>query len=611
MKYQIEVPVPQCHSYTYRSTDINNAVNEHLKEGSELSLEEMQELLEEVKIRFDTNPNFYLKNDYRALIEFISQLFNKHKSSNFGGPAVITTIPDSSKLYIAIEPGIYNNFLNSEQNPVEVTEDDFNEKIVIFNPKLSDPIYYEKVIIDISKSISTKADKVKDAVDGNLPSLNAEGNLVDSGKKVGSSTLEENPNENTLATEQAVDHAIENARIHIKEGDPLLNIDDQKLLFSTLKINHDPGKKEIQLLGKNDILFSSIPTTDFIKDGILENAELGFYTKIGDDYIPSTEPEALPYVVLTFNADAGKIPIYLSFNDLVVYTKEVLKDDLHNKMDKCFSASVDTVPKFNGNGQLVHTKQKLGGEQFFQTLDKVVWKKNNEIIGYTSVENLMFVFADKNCTIIKGQIHPVLDPPWDMYLLNEEGNIDSGFQESTVTINEGDFEWIYKVGMPNYLATESGVVQYVQDQLKSKLNKVVSDSPTLNRISTLTEEGDLQNSEVTIGQEEFKESSIVTITCQGQRYYVDVPKELIYTDLIANTPIYSDVFFRNEVGHINGQGGSGAVDVTINNNSTRATIGEYTGFMPNVVATELGVENYITSYISTQKDIENILKIIP
>lgn len=495
MNYQIEVPVPQCHSYTYRSTDINNAVNEHLKESSELSLEDMQELLNEIKIRFDTNPNFYLKNDYKSLINFISQLFNKHKASNFGGSAIITTIPDYSKLYIAIEPGIYNNFLNSEQEAFEITEDDFDEKIVIFNPKFDGTLYYEKVVIDISKSISTKVDKVKNAVEGNLSSLDNEGNLVDSGKKVGSSTLEENPNENTLATEQAVQKAIDDIEIQVAENDPLLRVNNQKKLFSTINLKH--VNNELQLLGQNDVILAEVSTSDFIKDGILDTASFGFYIKKGDDYIPSeaTDPEALPYVVLTFNTDAGKTPIYLSFNYLVSYTIDAAKEQLWAELQKYID----------------ETKEEL----------------NN--------------------------------------------------------------------------STEAA--------LDLKVSKVKGNN-TKDKIAILTEGGDLQNSEVTIGQEKFKESSIVTITWQDQRYYVNVPMELIYTDL-TNTPIYSDMFFKNEVGYISGQGMSGAVYVIINNNFAQATIGEYTGFMPNIVATELGVENYITSYVSTYEDINNILNTIP
>jgi len=56
--------------------------------------------------------------------------------------------------------------------------------------------------------ISGKADKVTDAVAGDIATLTAEGQLADSGKKVGGKTLAETPDENTLATEAAVKTAV-------------------------------------------------------------------------------------------------------------------------------------------------------------------------------------------------------------------------------------------------------------------------------------------------------------------------------------------------------------------------------------------------------------------
>lgn len=57
--------------------------------------------------------------------------------------------------------------------------------------------------------LSTKIDKVAGATANNLPVLTAEGGLSDSGKKIGGATLADTTDENTLATEAAVETAIE------------------------------------------------------------------------------------------------------------------------------------------------------------------------------------------------------------------------------------------------------------------------------------------------------------------------------------------------------------------------------------------------------------------
>lgn len=58
-------------------------------------------------------------------------------------------------------------------------------------------------------NLSNKIDKVAGATANNLPVLTAEGGLSDSGKKIGEATLAGTTDENTLATEAAVEAAIE------------------------------------------------------------------------------------------------------------------------------------------------------------------------------------------------------------------------------------------------------------------------------------------------------------------------------------------------------------------------------------------------------------------
>ena len=66
-KRQIEIPVHNNAAVTSRSLKNEHPNNANLYETSQ----EFQDLLKEVKIRFDTNPKFYQKEDYQKLIELI------------------------------------------------------------------------------------------------------------------------------------------------------------------------------------------------------------------------------------------------------------------------------------------------------------------------------------------------------------------------------------------------------------------------------------------------------------------------------------------------------------------------------------------------------------
>ena len=72
-------------------------------------------------------------------------------------------------------------------------------------------------------------------------------------------------------------------------------------LFADIKLAWD-NKQGLKLIGKNSIVITTIPASDFIKDGMLENA---------------TYDEETHKITLTFNTDAGKRPIELNLSDLV------------------------------------------------------------------------------------------------------------------------------------------------------------------------------------------------------------------------------------------------------------------------------------------------------
>lgn len=92
----------------------------------------------------------------------------------------------------------------------------------------------------------------------------------------------------------------------VKEGDKVLALDGTELT-STISLSIDAaagkdGKKYIRLKGIDGADLGKIDTADFVKDGMLQNAEY------------STDTHK---ITLTFNTDAGKEAIELDLKDLV------------------------------------------------------------------------------------------------------------------------------------------------------------------------------------------------------------------------------------------------------------------------------------------------------
>lgn len=79
-----------------------------------------------------------------------------------------------------------------------------------------------------------------------------------------------------------------------------------------LSLDYDAENKFIRLLGFDKQPISSIDATEFIKDGMINNVQL------------EENPDGKPigtYLVITFNTDAGKEPIYLNITKLIgIYT---------------------------------------------------------------------------------------------------------------------------------------------------------------------------------------------------------------------------------------------------------------------------------------------------
>lgn len=98
----------------------------------------------------------------------------------------------------------------------------------------------------------------------------------------------------------------------VKTGDKVLALNGTELT-STISLSIDAtagedGKKYIRLKGIGDADLGKIDIADFVKDGMLDSASL------------ATNPEGQPagtYIVLTWNTDAGKQPMYINVTSLI------------------------------------------------------------------------------------------------------------------------------------------------------------------------------------------------------------------------------------------------------------------------------------------------------
>jgi hypothetical protein len=105
--------------------------------------------------------------------------------------------------------------------------------------------------------------------------------------------------------------------LKIKSDDKILDQTAADGLFSTLSLTYDAaaqadGKKYIRLKGKDNTDISKIDATDFIKDGMLADA---VYTELTEGQVEGQA--AGKYIVLTFNTDSGKTPVYVNVTALV------------------------------------------------------------------------------------------------------------------------------------------------------------------------------------------------------------------------------------------------------------------------------------------------------
>ena len=106
----------------------------------------------------------------------------------------------------------------------------------------------------------------------------------------------------------------------IKAGDKVLSLEGTNLTSTiNLAIDENPdgnGKRYIKLLGIDNADLGKVDITEFIKDGMLESAELVKDPTIGEQAVTGT------YLKLTWNTDSGKsAPMFINVTDLIdVYT---------------------------------------------------------------------------------------------------------------------------------------------------------------------------------------------------------------------------------------------------------------------------------------------------
>ena len=189
----------------------------------------------------------------------------------------------------------------------------------------------------------------------------------------------------------------EAAPAKVAANDQILAKNANDELYTTLSIGYDSSTKMIYLYGKNDAsIGQGIDATDFIKDGMLESAEL--YIK-STDATPApaegedtrTQEEKLAkgtYIKLEFNTDAGSDPIYIDVTTLVdaYYGGDGIAIDASNNISIDIADDSSTYLTFVGG--------KLSVAAMGQQLDDIITQiGNNQIITKVSV-------ADDSSTLL-------------------------------------------------------------------------------------------------------------------------------------------------------------------------------------------------------------------
>lgn len=110
----------------------------------------------------------------------------------------------------------------------------------------------------------------------------------------------------SAADKKALDDLV-NSKFSVKVDDGILALNESRELFAKVSLSYSDNK--IKLFGQDELVpISEIDASDFIKDGMLSNAELVVN--------PEGQLEGT-YLKLTFNLDSGKESVFVNVSNLI------------------------------------------------------------------------------------------------------------------------------------------------------------------------------------------------------------------------------------------------------------------------------------------------------
>lgn len=223
------------------------------------------------------------------------------------------------------------------------------------------------------------ADQAQRTADAKVASVGVEGAIVKSGTDTAPTIglkLAETQGNVVLSQENGLKAEIDLSAFGVKgvaEGEKVISVSTNGLLSSTLSLKYDSVAKKINLYGKAEDetnLISSIDATDFIKDGMLEKAEL----KVFGTEIDATHP-AGTYIVLTWNTDGPKTPMYINVTSLIdVYTAGNGLSLNDHEFSVNFDVAATKVSVDNVAGRVTTLEGKVGSPKVGETLATGLFK---------------------------------------------------------------------------------------------------------------------------------------------------------------------------------------------------------------------------------------------
>ena len=173
----------------------------------------------------------------------------------------------------------------------------------------------------------------------------------------------------------------------VKSGDNILTLNDDKTLSAAVSMSYSSTDKKIYLYGKDGkTVLSTIDATNFIKDGMLSNAEL----KKATADAPIDEKTSGTFLVLTWNTDAGNKVVNVDVTNLIdVYTAGTgIK--VNGKVISIDTGTTATNEYVNSGDSTTLTSAKSHANNLKTTIDEytVNGKKisSNPVLGDTDIK---------------------------------------------------------------------------------------------------------------------------------------------------------------------------------------------------------------------------------